>query len=66
MADAAPSHRQCLVRRGVASRRVASNSMQVLAFANSNAGNASECSDFSASDAAPQASVYAMATAIEH
>ncbi|WP_143691967.1 hypothetical protein, partial [Xanthomonas axonopodis] len=45
---------------------VASNSMPVLAFANSNAGNASECSDFSASDAAPQASVYAMATAIEH
>ncbi|MBD4882585.1 hypothetical protein GUF83_07505 [Xanthomonas citri pv. citri] len=48
------------------SRRVTSNSMQVLAFANSKAGNASECSDLSASDAAPQASVYAMATAIEH
>ncbi|KIJ03370.1 hypothetical protein ST33_04725 [Xanthomonas citri pv. fuscans] len=61
MADAAPSHRQCLVRRGVAL-----NSMPVLALANSNAGNAPECSGFSASDAAPLASVYAMATAIEH
>ncbi|MFW3174709.1 hypothetical protein EX530_08485 [Xanthomonas phaseoli] len=61
MADAAPARRRFVARRGSCgvTFEVGGCPMRTHALR-------LECSGFVASDAAPQASVYAMATAIEH